>query len=60
MAKDTKFQVRISSELLAEFDNTVGYGNRSRIIVSFIKDIVENKIDKNIYNYGNNNIYPQD
>ena len=60
MAKDTKFQVRISSELLAEFDNVVGYGNRSRIIVSFIKDIVENKIDKNIYSYGNNNIYPQD
>ena len=46
MVKDSKFQVRISSELLDEFDAVVGNGNRSRIIVNFIKDIVNEQKQK--------------
>lgn len=37
MAKDRRFQVRINRQLLDEFDDCVGFGNRSKVINRLIE-----------------------
>jgi len=38
--KDTKFQIRISKDLLRDFDALVGRGNRSSKIINLMQDYV--------------------
>lgn len=49
--KDVKIDFRINSTLLAVFDDTVGKGQRSKVIVRLIKEYLrkeDKKLEENV------------
>jgi len=63
MGKDARVQLRVSKELLGEFDAIVGAGNRSRRLVAYMKAVVGNRFGignkLKFRNYGSGNISRQ-
>lgn len=61
MKKDTKFQIRINTNLLNAFDDVAGKGNRSRKIVELMEGTVElsNKYYKETFEDGTIYFYPK-